>query len=133
MKRPTAEIKLINSANASRRDFWTLEREAILIDRAAAGLFASGIADAIGHGCTRNMVISKAKRLGVKLHGWAGFRRAATINEAKRKLAAELDREQHHMDYARQCAARADELRERIASMEADEKIRVSRGTQVAA
>lgn len=133
MKRPTAEIKLINSANASRRDFWTLEREAILIDRAAAGLFASGIADAIGHGCTRNMVISKAKTVGAKLHGWAGFRRAAAINEVKRKLAAEIEREQRHMDYARQCAARADDLRERIASMEAAEAHRVSRRTMVAA
>ena len=48
---------------------WEKERADKLKRLAALGDSAREIARALGDGTTRNMVIGKAKRMGVKLHG----------------------------------------------------------------
>jgi GcrA cell cycle regulator len=45
--------------------FWTVERVGDLKWFQAAGLTGSQIAELIGDGCTRNMVIGKLYRLGI--------------------------------------------------------------------
>lgn len=56
----------VNSANASRQgrsSFWTAARVTVLRELWEADEWAADIADAIGDGCTRLMVIGKANRL----------------------------------------------------------------------
>lgn len=53
---------------------WTDENVNLLRCAAASpeGWSASAIAAMLGHGCTRNAVIGKAARIGLRLHGKAG-------------------------------------------------------------
>jgi len=93
----------VNSANASRQGrntFWTPARTALLFAFAFDGLKASAVAARIGDGCTKNMVISKAKREKLELRSresylaeirsLAGQRKNASIRRRIEKLQAQL-------------------------------------------
>lgn len=85
------ERRRINSANASkqgRNSFWTDARTALLFALAFEKLGASAIAVRIGDGCTKNMVIGKAKREKLKLRSRAGYRADLAAEAGKRKAAA---------------------------------------------
>lgn len=80
---------IINAANASCQSdgFWTDERLRLVRERAAAGCSAATIAAEIGGRCTRSMVVAKARRMGVKLDGFAAYR--ARVSERSRAVKAE--------------------------------------------
>ena len=90
---PLAERQAINSANASRQGrnaFWTAARVTALAQKCGEGKSARIIADEIGDGCTRNMVIGKCKRQKIILPGpRPNKERAKARREAKeaRRLA----------------------------------------------
>lgn len=69
--------RAINRANAERAKdgFWSVpDRSATLAVLWSDGEFANDIASAIGEGCTKNMVIRRAKVLGLPARkGWCRF------------------------------------------------------------
>ena len=98
------ERALINSANASkqgRNAFWNAERFELLKTMAADGAITLDIAAALGNGCTKNMVVGKARREGIELLGndtyyarlarGAPERNVAAIRRRIAKLQAKLD------------------------------------------
>lgn len=85
--------KAINMANAHRGGngnrpgpFWTDERVGVLRANSAK-LSVTSIVAIIGDGCTKNMVIGKARRLGIELSGYAVERAAARSNASERQRA----------------------------------------------
>lgn len=65
-----SERRAINSGNLHNHSgFWNDERLARLKELASAGRSAAAIADDLANGCTRNMVVGKARRCDVVLSG----------------------------------------------------------------
>lgn len=121
---PRSERCLINQANAERQAvrFWSDDRVELLRQMAGEGHSASSIAAAIGAGCTRNMVISKAQRIGAKLDGRA----------RKARDHAQLHQAAMEVRMAR-IRARIEALQGQLNSMEGEQLIRVPRETNAEA
>lgn len=85
----TADRRLINRANAERghhAKFWSVEGRSItLCDLWAKETFASAIARAIGDGCTKSMVIRRAKVLGLPKRSPGEFSRRALLIRVPRE------------------------------------------------
>lgn len=77
---------------------WTDERQALLVEKAAEGLSASQIADLLG--VSRNSVIGRASRTGIKLKG--------TSRSVKKPLSPE--RKAARLESKRQCRQRYREM-----------------------
>lgn len=67
--------------------FWTDERVVALRKHHADGLSAAQSAGKLGHGCTRNMVVAKRHRLGLKDCRPASAPRTFRASEPKSKAA----------------------------------------------
>lgn len=96
---PLVEQQRVNSANASRQGynaFWTEERVDRLKEAALICRNARQIAEAVGDGCTCNMVIGKAKRMGIAMPGpkptKEGGQRRRDAKEARRLAKIERKR-----------------------------------------
>lgn len=77
-----------------RRTFWSHDRVTMLLALWHAGLSGTPIAQAIGAGCTRAMVIGKLDRMGLIGDMPAAARRERLRNASLRALAGRRPAEQ---------------------------------------